>query len=83
MNRSKQATATDNLLEKSSTLQAHATERENFTLDAEARSFSLPPADETDKLLRYESHLDRQLDRAIDQLDRLSGNVEGKTRHIL
>jgi hypothetical protein len=41
----------DNLLERISTLQAHATDRENLVLDAEARSFSLPPADATDKLL--------------------------------
>jgi hypothetical protein len=29
------------------------------------------PADATDKLLRYEAHLDRQLYRAMDQLERL------------
>jgi hypothetical protein len=29
-------------------------------------AFSLPPADATDNLLRYEAHLDRQLYRAMD-----------------
>jgi len=35
-----------------------------------ARSFTLPSAVATDKLLRYEAHLDRQLYRAMDQLER-------------
>jgi len=45
---------------------------------AEARSFSLPPADATDKLLRYEAHLDRQLYRAMDQLERLQRQRKGE-----
>jgi hypothetical protein len=47
--------------------------------DAEARSLSLPPADATDKLLRYEAHLDRQLYRAMDQLERLQRKRGGET----
>ena len=43
-----------------------ATERQHLAVEAEARSFSLPPVDATDKLLRYEAHLDRQLYRAMD-----------------
>ena len=39
-------------------------------LNAEPRC-SLPTADETHKLLRNEAHLDRQLYRAMDQLERL------------
>jgi len=31
----------------------------------------LPSVNATDKLLRYEAHLDRQLYRAMDQLERL------------
>jgi hypothetical protein len=61
----------DNRLEEIRTLQANAIKRESLAGDAEARSFGLPPADVTDKLLRYESHLDRQLYRAMDQLERL------------
>jgi hypothetical protein len=45
-------------------------------VDAEARSFSLPPADATDKL--YETHLDKQLYRAMDQLERLQRQRKGK-----
>jgi hypothetical protein len=62
--------AIDHRLEKISELKRHVTKREDLARDAEARSFSLPPADATDKLLRYEAHLDRQLYRAMDQLER-------------
>jgi hypothetical protein len=48
-------------------------------MDAEARSFSLPPTEATDKLLRYEAHLDRQLYRAMDQLERLQRQRRGET----
>ena len=68
----------DNRLERISTLGKYATERENLATDAEARSFSLPPADATDKLLRYEAHLDRQLYRAMDQLERLQRQRRGE-----
>ena len=34
-------------------------------------SASLPSAEEADKLLRYETHIERQLYRAMDQLERL------------
>jgi hypothetical protein len=37
------------------------------------------PADATDKLLRYEAHLDRQLYRAMDQLERLQRQRRGET----
>ena len=50
---------------------AYSMKRQALALDAEMRRFSLPPADVTDKLLRYESHLDKQLYRAMDQLERL------------
>ena len=55
------------------------TQREVLAVDAEARSFSLPPAEVTDKLLRYEAHLDRQLYRAMDQLERLQRQRGGET----
>jgi hypothetical protein len=46
-------------------------EREGLAVDAAARSLSLPSAGAADKLLRYETHLDRQVYRAIDKLERL------------
>ena len=65
-------------LERTSAFEECATEREDLAVDAEARSFSLPPADATDKLLRYEAHLDRQLYRAMDQLERLQRQRRGE-----
>jgi hypothetical protein len=60
----------DERLERIGLFKEYALEREELAGDAEARSFSLPPADATYKLLRYEAHLDRQLYRAMDQLER-------------
>jgi hypothetical protein len=68
----------DHQLEKLSVLKAHALEREKLSLDAEARSFSMPSEDATDKLLRYEAHIDRQLYRAMDQLERLQRQRKGE-----
>jgi hypothetical protein len=66
-------------LERLSAFERYATKREGLVGDAEARSFSLPPTDATDKLLRYEAHLDRQLYRAMDQLERLQRQRRGET----
>ncbi len=68
----------DNQLERISKFEDYALERENLAVDAEARSFSLPPTGATDKLLRYEAHLDRQLYRAMDQLERLQRQRKGE-----
>jgi hypothetical protein len=68
----------DHRLETINTFIEYAKERENLAVDAEARSLSLPPAEATDKLLRYESHLDRQLYRAMDQLERLQRQHRGE-----
>ncbi len=38
----------------------------------------LPPADVADKLLRYDAHVDRQLYRAIDQLERQQRQRRGE-----
>jgi len=67
----------DNRLERISTFEEYASEREKLAVDAEARSFSLPPVDAADKLLRYEAHLDRQLYRAMDQLERVQRQRRG------
>jgi hypothetical protein len=68
----------DARLESINELKACSSEREYLALDAEARSFSLPPADATDKLLRYEAHVDRGLYRAMDQLERLQRRRRGE-----
>src|ERR1035438_2689627 len=68
----------DDRLERLSALVRELTVRENLSAAAEARSFSLPAAEATDKLLRYESHLDRQLYRAMDQLERLQRRRRGE-----
>jgi hypothetical protein len=77
------AAAIDSRLKKISELKRNVTKREDLARDAEARSFSLPPADATDKLLRYEAHLDRQLYRAMDQLERLQRRRQEKTCRLL
>ena len=68
----------DQYLEKISELKRNVTIREDLARDAEARSFSLPPADVTDNLLRYDTRYDRQLDRAMDQLERLQRQRRGE-----
>jgi hypothetical protein len=72
-------TVLDNRLKWLSELARDVTECEDLAVDAEARSFTLPPADATDKLTRYEAHMDRQLYRATDQLDRLKRQRRGET----
>jgi len=58
-------------LKQLESLKQHTLERARLEQEAEVRSLSLPAEDATDKLLRYEAHLDRQLYRAMDQLERL------------
>jgi len=65
-------------LERNRIFMQYSYDRDVLAKDAESRSFSLPPADATDKLLRYEAHLDRQLYRAMDQLERLQGLRKGE-----
>jgi hypothetical protein len=65
-------------LERISEFKEYALERENLTIDAELRSSSLPQAEATEKLIRYETHLDRQMYRAMDQLERLQRQRKGE-----
>jgi hypothetical protein len=46
---------------------------------AEGQSVSLPSAGATDKILRYESHLDRKLQRAMDNLERMQRQRRGES----
>jgi len=68
----------DSRLERIELFEGLATERENLAVDAEARSFSLPSVEATDKLLRYEAHLERQIYRAMDQLERIQRQRRGE-----
>jgi len=68
----------DRRLEELELLRQQALEREKLKPEAAARSLSLPSEDATDKLLRYEAHLDRQLYRAMDQLERLQRQRKGE-----
>ena len=69
----------ENRLERLGTFKEYAMEREKLAVDAEGRGLSLPSADVIDKLLRYEAHLDRQLYRAMDQLERLQRQRGGES----
>jgi hypothetical protein len=68
----------DDQLERLQALEELALKREELVADAEARAFSLPPAEAMDKLLRYETHLDRRLYQAMDQLERLQRQRRGE-----
>lgn len=70
----------ENRLESLGTFKEYVFEREKLAVDAEARSFSLPSADATDRLLRCEAHFDRQLYRAMDELERLQRRRKGENR---
>ena len=57
----------------------YAVHRQDLTEGAEARRFSLPPADASDKILRYEAHFDRQLYRAMGKSSSVcNGSEEAK-----
>ena len=68
----------DEMLVKLSIYRKGAAAGIHLAADAEARSFSLPSADATDKIIRYETHLDRQMYRAMDQLERLQRQRKGE-----
>src|ERR1035441_3745123 len=58
-------------LKRTDMRQRDATERHRLRRDAEARRFSLPSTQAADKLIRYETHIDRKLYHAMDELERL------------
>jgi hypothetical protein len=67
----------DNNLEDLRVMLQRSTKRYKLEAESEARSLSLPPADVADKIMRYEAHLDRQLQRTMDQLERLQRQRRG------
>ena len=68
----------DDRLERLGMFKEYAMEREELAVDAECRALSLPSAEATNKLLRYASQADRQLYRAMDQLERLQRQRKGE-----
>ena len=69
----------DKELELLEILKEHARTNAQLETDVEARSLALPTADATEKLIRYEAHLERQLYRAMDQLERLQRRRKGES----
>ena len=65
-------------LKRTDMRQRDATERHRLRRDAEARRFSLPSTQAADKLIRYETHIDRQLYHAMDELERLQRLRQGE-----
>ncbi len=68
----------DDRLQKVYLLEQSVAAREKLETDAVTLSFSLPAEDATDKLLRYGSLVDRQLYRAMDQLERVQRQRKGE-----
>jgi hypothetical protein len=68
----------DDRLEELELFEKQALTREKLALEADARRFSLPSADATGKILRYEAQLDRLFHRAMDQLERLQRRRRGE-----
>jgi len=68
----------DRQLEALDVFDEWAKENQLRELDAQLRSLALPDEAATDKVLRYETHLDRQLYRAMDQLERLQRRRKGE-----
>ena len=58
-------------MERLESFRQYAPIREQYERAADVRIRSLPSAEKADRLLRYETHLERQLYRAMDQLERL------------
>ena len=53
-------------------------ENENLELEAKIASLSLPSKEAVDKILRYETMIERQLYRAMNQLERLQRQRKGE-----
>ena len=73
--RSRLIRAIDAQLEMVGLLEKRAEER---AILAKARSRGLPHAQDIDKFIRYEAHLDRMLYRAMDQLERRQRRRKGE-----
>jgi len=54
-------------------------ENENLELEANVASLALPSKEAVDKILRYETAIERQLYRAMSQLERLQRQRKGET----
>jgi hypothetical protein len=65
-------------LETISLFERYARKNVYLAIEADERRFSLPPPDATEKIQRYEAHLDRQLYRAMGELERLQRRRRGE-----
>jgi hypothetical protein len=72
------ASLIEDQLKRTDMRQRDATERHRLRRDAEARRFSLPSTQAADKIIRYETHIDRQLYHAMDELERLQRLRQGE-----
>jgi hypothetical protein len=68
----------DEQLQQLTVLALYARRNVKLRVDAECRSLALPDDSATDKILRYESHLSRLRDRAINELERLQRMRRGE-----
>jgi len=59
-------------------LKAIVEENEGLEADARSASYVLPPKETADKILRYETTIERQLYRALNQLERLQRQRRGE-----
>lgn len=59
-------------------LQNKFNRKELLSVESEAAACSLPPMLETDRILRYRAAIQREIDRGIDQLERLQRSRKGE-----
>jgi len=68
----------NNELKKLGCLKLRTEEKEKLELEAQITSLSLPGEQAIDKILRYETAIERKLYRAMDQLERLQRQRKGE-----
>jgi hypothetical protein len=68
----------DQELKRLDVLKDFARARRPLRVESEILSRSLPPAGPSDKILRYDAHIERQLYRAMHQLERLQRLRKGE-----
>jgi hypothetical protein len=69
----------DTEMERLKGLEDHAGYAEDLRYESEVMRYHLPTSESSDKILRYETTIERQLYRAINQLERLQRQREGES----
>jgi len=64
--------------ERLASLKQIAEERRDSLIGSSSLAALVPPEGPVDRIIRYEAHLERQLGRALDQLDRLQRSRRGE-----